>query len=140
MENFDPCWGHSTSSPSSQPSCSSTYSWLQMSSIARNSPSTFPRHTGSLPTTTLVTWPGLTSATEATRTQSSFAGGPNGFMGPAPQLPRDGVVEHAANRLDPHAVDDVLEESLDDEALGVVTGDAPGLEIEELLVVHLADG
>src|SRR5207244_2502287 len=76
----------------------------------------------------------------ASRTQSSFAGGPNGFMGSAPQLPRDGVVEHAANRLDPHAVDDVLEESLDDEALGVVTGDAPGLEIEELLVVHLADG
>src|SRR5437764_12180220 len=137
IENVDPCWGHSTSSPSSQPSCSSTYSWLQMSWIARNSPSTLPRHTGSLPTTTLVTWPGLTSVAEATRTQSSFAGGATRS---APQLPLDGVAEHVANRLDPHAVDDVLEESLDDEALGVVTGDTPGLEIEELLVVHLADG
>src|SRR2546422_2919769 len=88
---------------------------------------------------TFVTWPGFTSEAEATRTQSSLADGPNGFMGSARQLARDGVVEHAADRLDAHTVDDVLEESLDDETLGVVTGDAPGLEIEELLVVHLAD-
>src|SRR5207244_4157398 len=74
------------------------------------------------------------------RPQSSVAGWANGSIGSGPQRPRDGVVEHAANRLDTHAVDDVLEASLDDEALGVVTADAPRLEIEELLVVHLADG
>src|SRR2546423_14503815 len=98
MENLDPCWGHSTSSPSSQPSCSSTYSWLQTSWIARNSPSTLPRHTGSLPTRTLVTCPGFRSNTWATSCQSSL---PTGLMVSAPKLPRDGLVEHVAHHLDP---------------------------------------
>src|SRR5438105_4061100 len=115
MENLDPCWGHSTSSPSSHPSCSSTYSWLQTSWMARNSPSTLPRHTGSSSTSTQVLWPGFRSPVPATRTQSPIRpppapGGPQLLprahwtrrgllLPPTPLLAGDGLVEGRADLL-----------------------------------------
>src|SRR5215213_5407067 len=73
ISNAPPCMGHSISSPTTSPSESGASSCVHMSLSAKNSPSRFMRATGSFPTSTYITSPGLRSLVLATSCHSRFS-------------------------------------------------------------------
>src|SRR5215207_252438 len=73
ISNAPPCMGHSISSPTTSPSERGASSCVHMSWSAKNSPSRLTRATGSFPTSTYITSPGLRSLVLATSCHSRFS-------------------------------------------------------------------
>src|SRR5581483_217631 len=144
-EKAEPCLGHSISHSSAQtsPSASDASAWEQRSSRAyQSSPMrTTARRQPSL--STRMADPGATSPT--LHTTISATAGLRDLVGVAAaagvELPGDGgpqpLLGAGAER---QAVDGVLEEAEDDQALGDVGRHAPGGEVVELVRLDRADG